>query len=477
MSAAAALLAAALGAWPAQSAPGRGLAAVLDARVAALEGEADTEIRVGVAVERADGAPVYRWRADEGFVLASNVKLLTTAACLRALPADFRWRTEARLEGAALWIRGTGDPSLRTIGGVDWPARFLDALAAQLRERGVDGVAEVVLDDRPFDRAFRHPAWPEEQWSAEYAAGIAALAVEGACVELVLPGDGTAALRPPLDPPLALDARSDNSGRDLVLAWSAADAAARLRGDLRRPLAAPQRLAVRDPLAMFGRWVAAGLKARGIAVGGVRLVRAGEAAPAGEPVFLWSSVWTLAEAVTVCNKDSDNFVAEMLLRTLGAQKRGAGTVEAGLAAARASLEELGLDPAAFALADGSGLARTPAGDGNCAAPAALCALLRAMATTPVQRVFFHSLPVGGEEGKVRDRFRAAVFQPRRVRAKTGWIRGASALSGYALAPDDSVLTFSILVNYAPAGERTNNRRFRDLQEEILAEVLGRWTRR
>ena len=70
------------------------------------------------------------------------------------------------------------------------------------------------------------------------------------------------------------------------------------------------------------------------------------------------------------------------------------------------------------------------------------------------------------------RFRESVFQPQRIHAKTGFIRGTSALSGYLLLPDRRIAVFSFLVNFDPAKNRnTNNARFKVLQEEFLAALL------
>jgi D-alanyl-D-alanine carboxypeptidase len=62
-----------------------------------------------------------------------------------------------------------------------------------------------------------------------------------------------------------------------------------------------------------------------------------------------------------------------------------------------------------------------------------------------------------------------------VRAKTGWIVGASALSGYLLA-GETPLVFSILINYTKDKTlRTNNARFKKMQEDYLHEILRKWT--
>lgn len=451
-----------------------GLQQALDARIGALERDPETEVVVGVAVETLDGAPVYAWNADRLFVLASNVKLLTTSAALLRLPWDYRWRTEARLADGVLWLRGNGDPSLRRSAGGDAPRHFLDALAAALAQRQVSALREVVLDDRAFDREYRHPLWPPDQWSYDYCAGVSALWVEGGCMVLDLPGDASARLFPELDPPLVME-RRHQAGKALEFGWRSPDRIVAVAGDLRQKLAERQALAVADPLDQYGRFVLAGLRQRGLEVGGVRAAEPTESAPQGEPLFAWPSVWTLAEAITVINKDSDNSMAEALLKTLAVEAGQPGTAGNGVAVVRAALEDAGLNPAHYWPVDGSGMARSASGDSNRSTPAALAGLLALMARHPEGRILFHSLPLAGEEGKLKDWFTEACFQPRRVHAKTGFITGASSLSGYLLAPDDTVLVFAIVVNFTPRGEATHNQHFRQLQEDVLSEVLRRWT--
>lgn len=450
------------------------LARLLDQRLEAVEAERD--IHVGVAVTTLEGEPVYSHDGEELMVLASNNKLVTTAAALLHLPPDFRWQTQAFLAGERLVLRGSGDPSLRNLDGDRAADRFLDGLAAALKDAGVLSLDEVVLDDRAFDRVFRHPLWPADQWREYYCAPVAALAVEGGCIRVVGEASGRIRTEPPLGSRMPLDRDvSFSRGREHTLsAWLADDDETILvRGNLTRDQTAT--LATRDPLEVFGRWVLHGLAQRGVTCSAFGLATPGEADPAGAPVFVHESAWTLAEAVAVANLDSDNFVTEMILKTLGQEVLGEGSFEAGARAVRQVLADAGLDPDDYAPTDGSGLARDEDQAANRATPGGLCRLLRLMAEKPGGRVLFDSLPIGGERGKLVGRFEDGRFQPRRVHAKTGWIRGASSLSGYLLAGDDEVLVFSIVVNYRRDGTaRTNNARFKRLQEAVLADVLDSW---
>ena len=152
------------------------------AQVRAIDREQD--IDVSVRVETLDGEVLFDWDGDTPRVLASNTKLLTTAAALLALPADYRWQTTVYLDDERLTLVGAGDPSLRRLPGRDVPAEFLDSLAEALREARMESIPTLVLDARAFGEHARHPLWPEEQWHQTYAAGFAGLAIEGGLLEV-----------------------------------------------------------------------------------------------------------------------------------------------------------------------------------------------------------------------------------------------------------------------------------------------------
>lgn len=445
----------------------------LDRVLAPLVAEAD--IVPAVRLELLDGTVLYERRGTEPFVIASNMKLFTTAAALLALGPDYRWSSTGILDGTKLWLRGNGDPSLRRIGERDVPAAFLDALAKALRGRGVAALDEIVLDATAFTGPARHPLWPADQWQAEYCAPVAALALEGGCLEIL---DAGGSLRGFPAAGWRLERKSAADAKSWTANWNGARDAIVVRGSGAGK--APLRLAVADPAPVFAGWIEEGLRARGIPAAAVRYAAPGEQTPAEKPLIVLKSAWSLGEALTVCNKESDNFIAEVLLRTLGRERGAGGGNEEGVAAVRKILGAAKLDLATLKQADGSGLARSETERVNTSSPALLCALLRLMAGPAGERggigeVFRESLAVGGVESKLRGYFEEGLFQPGRVRAKTGWIRGASSLAGYLTAPDGQIVCFAIVVNYKSDGTaRTNNARFRQAQEDLLEEVLRAW---
>lgn len=438
---------------------------------------ADRGVTPAVRIETLDGALVFDRGGDESLVLASNMKVFTTAAALLELGKDFRWRTQAKLQGDTLWLIAGGDPSLRTIGEQQAHEAFLDALAETLLAAGKSRLDELVLDARCFAGPAFHPLWPEDQWQQEYCAPVAGFTLEGGCLE-ISERDGRLRVSPTVEGAFRIE-RRDPEDRD---AWSAYWLSGRDRivvngsGAGKQPL----RLSDADPLRLGLSWVREGLSRRGVSAASVRPPHLGEVAPEGEALFVQTSAWSLQDVITVCNKESDNFLAETLLKTLGRARGGDGSTESGIAAVREVLEAAGIDLTTLDQADGSGMARSTERPVNRASPAAVCAVLRTMASARAAEagpVFFDSLAVGGVDGRNRSFFADAAFQPNRVRYKTGWIAGASSLCGYLHAPDGQILVFSIVVNYERDGTaRTNNARFREFQEQLLQQVLQRWPR-
>lgn len=200
--------------------------------------------------------------------------------------------------------------------------------------------------------------------------------------------------------------------------------------------------AATTPSLRAARAVRRALVRAGIEVGPARIAPA----PAVDPVELArvesAPVGILAE---FAGRDSDNFVAEMLLKAAAAEATGRGTTAAGTEAERAVLAELGVPDRGLTLVDGSGLSYD-----NRATAAALSLLLARVDDDPVLGPAMRSaLATAGVNGTLAGRMLqgpAAGF----VRAKTGTLNDASALSGYAGDCAFSVLVQRTSVDQAAA---------------------------
>jgi serine-type D-Ala-D-Ala carboxypeptidase/endopeptidase (penicillin-binding protein 4) len=166
-------------------------------------------------------------------------------------------------------------------------------------------------------------------------------------------------------------------------------------------------------------------------VGGTKIARAG-----GWPLAVGFSP-TLDEILHRMDVESDNYLAEMVLKTLGSVVARHGTTAAGAAVVRSILAAHAVPLAGIRLADGSGLSVL-----DRLSPKALVTILqRAWADRDVRSVLFRILPVGGRDGTLEDRMTRPPARGN-VRAKTGTLDGVSALSGFVRER----YAFSVLVN-------------------------------
>lgn len=405
--------------------------------------------QVGVAVvDTATGRAVFQFHAERPMNPASNQKLVTAFAALRTLGPDFRMRTAVygRIEGDAvvggLALRGFGDPML-TNGD-------LMVLARDVADQGVRRVDRVVVDATYFDDQILPPAFEQQPNEvAAFRAPISAVSVDrNAYVLRVLPGNEVGA---PAGVRLAgaayfeLDNRitTADPGAPNVIAdqrGAGERMTLRLRGTV--PLnvrGVSYRRRIENPLPWVGHVFAEALRAQGIRVGD-RV----EIGPTPEGAALLAShespqVATMLEAL---GKHSDNFVAEMIFKVLGAERHRPGRAEDGVAAVRAALEGAGLSGARMDIVNGSGLF-----EGNRVAPQQLADLLGTAYRDPsIRSEYVAHLAVGGVDGTLAQRLRD-LPAPRVVRAKTGTLNGVIALSGYVLGPrPERAYAFSFLAN-------------------------------
>jgi serine-type D-Ala-D-Ala carboxypeptidase/endopeptidase (penicillin-binding protein 4) len=143
----------------------------------------------------------------------------------------------------------------------------------------------------------------------------------------------------------------------------------------------------------------------------------------------------VTELLRLMNQPSDNFMAEMLVKVLGAQFGGAGSTEAGTAVMREELGKLDIDAQ---IVDGSGLSRS-----DRTSPRDVVTLL---GEHDGDVAFTGSLAVAGRSGTIATRMRGTAAQDR-CRAKTGTLRDVSALAGYCTAAGGRQVAFAFLMNY------------------------------
>ena len=398
-----------------------------------------------------DGQVVYARRSDELLNPASNTKLITAAAALLRLGPEFRFSTEFRTDGRYpkgriknLYVKGGGDPTINT--------ERLQGLAADLWHRGVRSIeGDLVLDDRYFDEEAWGPGWEQETSDKSYAAPVGALSLNHNSVGIyVFPADRRGAkARVEVEPESRYfsvetkiqTVRSGGRRRAKVNTLAGSDQTrVVVRGRLpagNRGLVLYRR--VYDPTRYFGETLRAILIQRGIKVSG--RVRRAPAPDSADTIATYESP-ELAEIVRDMNKVSSNFIAEMLLKTLGAEVRGTpGTWKKGVEVAEELLSELGLPRGSYVLKNGSGL-----NDTNRFTAHQISILLASVwRRFPVMAEFVSSLGIAARDGTLRLRMEGTEAAGR-LRAKTGTLEHVTALSGYVASVGGERFAFSIMVN-------------------------------
>ena len=168
----------------------------------------------------------------------------------------------------------------------------------------------------------------------------------------------------------------------------------------------------------------------------------------------------LATIVREMNRESDNFVAEMLLKQLGAALGARGSTAAGAAVVRQDLDLAGVPTNGVRIVDGSGLSRL-----DRLSAGTLVALLLAAEQDPgIRDPFLASLSVAGISGTLHDRLRRRPARGR-VIAKTGTTSQASALAGFVRRR----YAFAILQNGSPV-DYWSARRSQDRFVTVLART-------
>ncbi|HET6765645.1 MAG TPA: D-alanyl-D-alanine carboxypeptidase/D-alanyl-D-alanine-endopeptidase [Longimicrobiaceae bacterium] len=438
--------------------------------------------RVGVEVWDPGARRVlYARDAEKLFVPASNLKLVVTATAAHLLGPAYRWRTsvygtgpvsDGTLRGDVV-LFGRGDPTLSARYGASRTAG-LEALADSLRARGIRRVTgDVVGDQSWWDDDLVRGEWQSYDLLWWYGAPVGALGFNDNSIDFRIE-PGTAVGQParitwqPQSAFVQVENRTRTVARDQ-----------RQTLDLRRgptpgsivaygetPLGAGLRteaFAVDDPARYTATVFRDVLIARGIAVdGGVRVNSDPARAPSSSATALAERMSpALPEVVAPILLRSQNWIAEMLLKSVARERRGRGSWDAGLAAERDFLErEVGVDSTAFRLRDASGLAGE-----NLITPHAFVQVLDYVRRTPGEALVKAGMPVAGSPGSLQARFPDLTG---RVRAKTGYISNVDSLSGYVTLADGREIVFSIVVN----GTGLSSARVRTAIDDVVRAIAA-----
>lgn len=470
-------------AGPARADLGREIASILGSKSL-------NRVEVGVVIARLgatadDTRILFRNDSDIPLIPASNLKLVTTAAALDKLGADFKFRTmlavRTREDGRQdLVVWGDGDPTLgdaELLRKVGWgTTTVFESWAEQLKKRGITRVDNVVVDDSVFDTEFVHPNWPVNQLHLRYSAGVGGLNLNANALDFMITIGGFGQVVSYTTDPATRYVNIRNTcvrGNENAI-WLTRHLGGNeitLGGQTNASTGAPVSVTIHDPPMYAGTVLAETLMRCGITVAGEvqrdrtdmnAYLQADEKARAAW-TFIAAHETPLAIVLARTNKDSMNMYAESLLKRLGRAASGgseSGSWANGVAAAGAYLQKLGVPAEQFKLDDGCGLSKE-----NRISASALATVLAANFHAPTRETWLQSLAIADIDGTFANRFSGTDLRGR-VFGKSGYVAGVSTFSGYLKARDGQWYLFSILMNNV----RTGNAVMKQLQERIVKAV-------
>lgn len=418
---------------------------------------------VGVcAVE--NGKTVASYNASTRMVPASNMKLVTTGAALRAFGPEYRFKTEIGYTGSIdkdgtlngdVYIIGGGDP---TIGAADTTAYKADALFWKwktiLSSAGIKRInGNIIGDGSAWEGSLEHPGWECADTWTYYGTGSSALCFYENTIDLQVsagaePGAPVNMTQTYPDTPwLHLENQAvtgpAGTGNSLYLQTSDKSTEATLTGTF----AVDRRPKREQASNKYGALTCAhefykNLKATGWEVTGTYgtpdQVGGDGKGENGVVKIGHTESPALAQICRKTNVDSDNFYAEAIFRAMGEAATGIAVYDSCLVAINEVLEDIVPGTAkGIVQKDGSGLSRA-----SSVTPEWMANYLTAMSGN---KAFVESLPHPGE-GTLNN---LKNLTPWKFRLKSGSMGGTLCYSGYVLdEAGNPHISFAIFTNNA-----------------------------
>ena len=415
---------------------------------------------VGIRVEDVStGEVLFSYNGEKLIIPASTLKLVTSAAALEILGADYRFKTKigfsgeilnSKLEGNLIVIGG-GDPAL----GSEYfrneyeNPHFMDVWAQKIKAAGITEVSgSLIIDGSFYDNERVSPTWVWEDIGNYYGAGVSALTVYDNLFRISFSSPQTAgqptkiiSIYPEINElEIENHVLSSNINSDLAYVFgSPLDNKREITGTIpRNRRLFTIKAAVPNPEELLAKDFIAHLANAGISVKGeikFEKVRA----DIFQSIYVQESP-TLAEIVKETNHKSINLFAEHLLRQIAAEKTGIGSRKNGIEIIKEYWKSKGID-SGFFMEDGSGLSHF-----NAISPAHLTSLLNYMFETSENKaVFYASLPNIGD-GTLSG-FNVRNFPQESLKAKSGSMSRVCCFAGYINTNSGKTLSFAIMFNH------------------------------
>ena len=384
---------------------------------------------VGILLTDPHGRILHEQNPDTPFIPASTLKVLTALTALECLGPDFHFKTEIFLDQQQnIRIKGWGDPlfTSREIREVAM------ALGKRLKEKQIDQLHGLVMDDSAFDKEISIPGITTTL--NPYDAPVGALCANFNTIAFKTRNlkPGSRKSRP----------TAQNTNDQAIYNWISAEPETPLIPFARKIIArsGSHMTEGRIPLPVGAETRYTGellkwfLEKEGIKIS--KGVTRGQATPKDRLILTWYSPCDLQQVVEKLLCFSNNFVANQLFLTLGLKAAGPpATLAKGVSVVMAHAAALGVDT--LFLEEGSGISRQ-----NRLSPRDMLKLLRAF--KPHHTLMKHT----GREYY-----------------KTGTLQGVRTRCGYFQGRKNRLYPFVIMINQ-------EDRSYENIKKKLQAEAAA-----
>lgn len=419
-----------------------------------------TNVEVGIAIQRVKTDKwLFRYHANQGFMPASNNKLLTATAALLLLPTTNRFTTSAFFDKKAnnLYIQFTGDPTLDR----SELASFVKTIKMHLPSNGQIQGNVIILANR-FSAPYYPSGWSESDKQYCYALPISTMNLARNCLALSLM---KGRYRPRIIKGVNADfvtvnnqIRYSNQANCQVNFKMNQRNVITLSGCMHKSEQLSLGIPIANPSLNTLNVLKAFFKQEGIRVkgqfqfGNSSDVRLHTLQKIGE-----ISSQTLLPMLKHMLLYSDNFYAESFARTLAYDRDQVGTSKMASKVVVSTLQSmLNVPSKGIQISDGSGLSLK-----DRVTPTAFVILLTNAYKSPkIGKKLMQLLPSSGVDGTLKYRLGVEPYR-NRVHAKTGTQEGAITISGYVYTKRTRLYDFSIMLNHVPKTHRVQARALQD----------------
>ncbi len=392
---------------------------------------------------------------------ASNMKVLTSAAGLLYLGPDYEFKTDLYYDG--IISNDTLYGNIYVVGGCDpdFTTNDLYTFVDAIKSLNISFIAGDIIGDVSFkDSLYWGSGWMWDDDPSSDAPYLSALNINDNCVTVNYFGKNdsvkinpktnySGVIRLNTDDKLTIDRNWLERKNDIVIKGF----------DNKNDYS--EMVNVLNPELYFLKVFSEVLDSNHIKVSGNFKIDTVN----DNQIFLTSFTRKYSDVIGNLNKESDNLSAEMTLSALAEKYFGKpANAKNGIKIIKQMIEEIGLKPDDYRLADGSGVSHY-----NVVTAELLVKLLKYFYTEKPElyNLLYDSFPIGGVDGTLEKRMLNTSLK-NNVHAKTGTLTGVSSLSGYLTSKNKHLIAFSIIQqNYL--GSSSSAKKFEDDICKIIYE--------